>query len=83
LARRLEQQRLPRILDIKDLVDRGELLSDYDLRFLQSVLRDAERVIAMKVQQTEFQHLVDHVVTLYHAITEQALANEQGGKDGQ
>jgi hypothetical protein len=37
LVQRLESQRLPRLLALQEKVDRGELLSDEDIAFLEEI----------------------------------------------
>lgn len=77
VVQRLEQQRLPRILDIKELVDRGERLSDLDISFLDEVLQDANDVKTFVDRHPEWQDLVARLAHLYNEITAKALANEQ------
>ncbi len=79
LIQRLESQRLPRLLEIKGRVDQGERLSDHDLHFLQEVLTDASRAAPMVANHPELADLAGKVTSLYHEITEQALANEKAG----
>jgi len=78
LMERFETQRLPRILEMKESVDKGELLSDRDLDFLQEVFADANKTKPLLDRHPEYQPLVSQMMSLYSAITKQALENEKG-----
>ena len=76
LLSRLNEQRLPHALSLKDKVDRGERLDDYDISFLKDVLEDAQGAIALAGRHPEFQPLVAQLMGLYGEITSKAVANE-------
>ena len=82
LIERFETQRLPRALALKEKVDRGELLSDQDLAFLERVFADAQQVKSLLHQHPEWQPLAARAVELYKQITDKALANEQKAHAG-
>lgn len=76
LLDRLNNQRLPRLLALKDRVDAGEVLSDEDLAFLHEVFEDAERAKPLFDRNPQYQELGARVVSLYSEISTKALKNE-------
>ena len=80
LIERFEQWRLPRALDIKAKVDRGEKLDDFDIGFLEEVLKDAEAIKPYVDRRPAYQTLYTRAIGLYQSITKKALDNEQAGK---
>ncbi len=74
---RFEKQRLPRILGIKKLVERGEALSDFDFKFLEEVFLDAQQYKHFVDTHPDFQKLYARVANLYNEIASEALENEK------
>jgi len=77
LAKRMETQRLPRALSLKDKVDQGETLNEFDIHFLERVFQDDQQNIPLMDRHPEWQDLTARVIQLYKEITEKALRNEQ------
>jgi len=77
LATRLENQRLPRVLSLKEKVDRGETLDDYELNFLEEVIDDGKKIQPLLERHPEWQNLATKIIHLYKEITEKALENEK------
>ena len=78
LIERFEKQRLPRLKAIKEKTNGGELLSDGDVEFLDTVIHDAQQSKHLMDRHPEWQTFCASVVHLYETITEKALENEKG-----
>ena len=79
LIERFETQRLPRALDLKEKVDKGERLDDFDLAFLEDVFSDSQEIQPLMERHPEHQEIAAKMMGLYREITEKALANERSG----
>lgn len=77
LIERFESQRLPRALALKDKVDNGKCLDEFDIAFLQEVFADATQAMPMLERHPEHRALVSQAASLYSEITAKALANEK------
>jgi hypothetical protein len=82
LIERFETQRLPRALEIKERVDRGELLSEADMTFLAQVFEDAQHIRGFIHKHPEWQSMAAAAIDLYKQITDKALANERAARAG-
>ena len=80
LAERLEKQRLPMALKLKEKVDQGGLLNDADIAFLEEVFTGSAQLKPMLDAHPEWQELAARMLSLYGEITAKALENEQAGK---
>ena len=78
LIERFEKQRLPRLLALREKVDRGESLSGGDIKFLDKVIHDAQQSKQLIDRHPEWHKFCSMVVHLYETITEKALDNEKG-----
>jgi hypothetical protein len=82
LAKRMTEQRLPRAVALKDRVDRGQLLNDLDLAFLQEVLEDGRRMASIVEKDERLVDLAGRMLRLYREILDKALQNEQAANKG-
>ena len=77
LLERLEKQRLPRLLTLKERVDGGEPLDDMELEFLGRAVADAMDILPIIDRHPEYQQLTTQVVALYKDISKKALQLEK------
>lgn len=80
ILQRLNDFRLPRLLELKARVDKDEIMSGYDLDYLERALKDARSIHALADRRPEVQPLYAEVVALYHAIITRGLENESKRK---
>ena len=71
LLERFKNQRLPRILQLKEKVDSGEKLNDFDMSFLEEVLKGAHEIVPIADRHPEYQDLMAKAIRLHHDITEE------------
>jgi hypothetical protein len=76
LATRLVEQRIPRLELLKAQLDRGEPLTDYDIRFLKEALADAQGNKALIDRHPNLQVLAGQIVHLYKEIMDKAIEVE-------
>jgi hypothetical protein len=76
IVERIEEQDLPRALDLKDKLDQGGVLDDMDISFLERVFADANELKPLLDRHPEHQALAARLMNLYHTISTLALKNE-------
>ncbi len=77
LLDRLNSQRLPMALALKERVEKGETLSNYDIDKLEEVLTDAQTIQPMMDRHPEYKDLVARIMHLYKEILDKAAENEK------
>ena len=77
LIERFEKQRLPRLLELKKRVDKGEVFSESDIQFMNHVMLDTQRSRGLIDRHPEWHKFCAEVINLYVEIAEKALDNEK------
>lgn len=73
LLERFKTQRLPRALAIKERIDKGGLLDDFDISFFETIFREFASIKTIVDKHPEYEPFVSQVIHLYHEITTKAL----------
>jgi hypothetical protein len=74
---RFEKQRLPRVTEIKQKLDKGDILTSFDIEYMSEALHDARHLMPYLDRHPEYEPLVSKVIHYYKIITDEALANEK------
>lgn len=78
LLERMEKHRLPRLIDIKEKLDQGKKLDNYDLEFLEQVISDArDNEHYLEGADEKLKNVFMRIISLYKDITDKALENEK------
>ena len=80
LAQRMTEERLPKALALKERVDKGAVLNEVDLNFLEQVVEDANKILPLMQKNPKVLDIAGRMLELYKEITTMALANEQAKK---
>ena len=80
LAKRMVEERLPKALAMKERVDKGGVLNDLDLAFLEQIVKDAGQLRPLMEKDPRVKELAGQMLQLYRGITEKALENEKATK---
>lgn len=77
LMERGERQRLPRALALEEKMNRGELLSNLDIEFLEDVFDSFSENKALLDRHPEYQEMVARMAGIYARIMDKAAENER------
>ena len=77
LMERGERQRLPRALALEEKMNRGELLSNLDIEFLEDVFASFSENKALLDRHPEYQEMVARMAGIYARIMDKAAENEE------
>ncbi|MFT6914514.1 MAG: hypothetical protein ACJAWL_000810 [Motiliproteus sp.] len=77
---RFNHTRLPRVRSLQKRVLQGERLGEFDLRYLERVIRDVGHLRQISKNHPRYEALFAQVAGLYAEITAAALENERQAK---
>lgn len=77
LLERFKKQRYPRAISLIEKVERGELLSHFDLVFLKEVSDDIHNIQPLLDRQPECQVIANKMIKLCSEIAVKGLSNEK------
>jgi hypothetical protein len=77
LLERLNSQRLPMLLEMKERVDKGEKLTDYDMSKLAEIFAHIGEIEPLLDRHQDYRPLVAKVANLYKEVLARAVDNEK------
>jgi hypothetical protein len=77
LLERFNKQRLPRALTLKKKVDSGELLDDYDHKYIKELQKDSSEVMLIIERNPEYKDLAVKITSLWNEIIEKDTENRK------
>ena len=77
LARDFTEHRMPVLMALKEKVDDGGVLEQYECEYLGRMLEDTCRAMPLTANKPDWQKLAAQVAQFFHLITEKALENEE------
>ncbi len=80
LLDRFVNQRLPRVISIKEKVDRGDILNELDIQFLEEIFKSSNKVRELVDRHPEYETLAAKSISLYSELMDKALENEKNIK---
>jgi len=80
LLERFNKQRLPRALALKKKADSGELLDDYDHKYIKELQKDSSEVMLIIERNPEYKELAENIINLYKEIIEKDNENREQSK---
>lgn len=77
LLHRFNTYRLPYALQLEAQVDRGERLSEYEIRFLKKVVEEGAHACRLAAKHAKYEAMVSQATSLFSEILRKALENER------
>lgn len=77
LLKRFEHERYPRAQTLKSKIDSGAVLDKQDLAYLDQVLSDTHKVMAVLERHPEYASLVQSILLMYEEIMSKSQQNNK------
>jgi len=77
LLLRFEKYTLPRAIELKEKVEQGEKLEEFDIAFLNRAISNIQKYKVLIDKHPDYHQLEARAIWLYTQIIELALKNEQ------